>query len=703
MVRAGLLAACWAAGVSAAPVGKVVFFGEDGIYETASDGSLLRTILAHDRMSDEMELYPPAVGGICVDAELGVLGWTENIHPNNIPQHRIMVTAYDGTGTAVELERRTGELLGCRIDGATQTLYFVEFYSSNGGMKTNAIELAGPPWRAVGNVKQGDGTLTDNHNGGGLAFYDGEHFETASSKTKSVPGVFNGKFQLLSQSAAFPDWAGYVGYIAIQKDGSAVVVDSQMPNEKGRFTNLISVDPSDAEPHATIWTDSPVCPHIGYKSSEMACLQPSISATDVPGVLMYLGGSPADTIGFLDLATQTTTKAYTGSANQVGKTGIGPIIFVEPGTTPIPTTMIPATMAPPTPLPLTDAPPTHPPETSIPLTSIPPTHPPETEAPKTYVPTEAPLDCSIYLNPAKCKSITRLCEWNYDSRVCVLFGSRCSNNDEQSCVEIANCVWNEGDCLPADDCANQLRPDCIALSQCVWTNEIDGCMMANSAEEEGTSARVSLVVVIVLAFVGFCGCAVCLAVFVYLIRKSARKTAAIESARRAVASDEEQFSNNDTPTNAEKIRRVGDLREEMLLTQEVVGSPTTISRNAFQTPNGSDRDENDSSADELTAFLEENLADDHVVDGAPSSVYHNKDVLDGDILSDPTLRSNREKELMHKIAEARHNVKECTVQLAEKIKTDTMAHHRRASRGEGARVGSAALVSKHEDTSPGSP
>ncbi|KAJ9440230.1 hypothetical protein DIPPA_03157 [Diplonema papillatum] len=435
----------------------------------------------------------------------------------------------------------------------------------------------------------------------------------------------------------------------------------------------------------------------------MACLQPSISATDVPGVLMYLGGSPADTIGFLDLATQTTTKAYTGSANQVGKTGIGPIIFVEPGTTPIPTTMIPATMAPPTPLPLTDAPPTHPPETSIPLTSIPPTHPPETEAPKTYVPTEAPLDCSIYLNPAKCKSITRLCEWNYDSRVCVLFGSRCSNNDEQSCVEIANCVWNEGDCLPADDCANQLRPDCIALSQCVWTNEIDGCMMANSAEEEGTSARVSLVVVIVLAFVGFCGCAVCLAVFVYLIRKSARKTAAIESARRAVASDEEQFSNNDTPTNAEKIRRVGDLREEMLLTQEVVGSPTTISRNAFQTPNGSDRDENDSSADELTAFLEENLADDHVVDGAPSSVYHNKDVLDGDILSDPTLRSNREKELMHKIAEARHNVKECTVQLAEKIKTDTMAHHRRASRGEGARVGSAALVSKHEDTSPGSP
>ncbi|KAJ9443599.1 hypothetical protein DIPPA_25992 [Diplonema papillatum] len=662
MARAALVAAAWLAAGAAAydPIGKVIFFGEDGLYETTNDGSNLRLILAHDRMSDAGELYPPAVGGLCADSVLGVIGWTENISPNNIPQHRVLVTDFDGTSTAVQVAKRTGELLGCFIDRVTQTLYFTEFDASNSGMKTNQIELVGPPWEALGNVRQGDGTLTEGHNGGGLTFYDDELFETASSNTRSHPGVFNGKFRLLSQSAAFTGWAGYVGYIAAQKDGSAIVVDSQMPNEKDRTTNLISVDLSNSDPHTIVWEDSPVCPHIGYAASEMACLQPSISATDTPGLLLYLGGSPANTIGYIDLTTNTTTDVYRGTANQVGKTGIGPIMFVEPGLTPIPTTMIPATHAPPTPIPPTSAPPTHPPETGIPPTSIPPTHPPETKAPRTYVPTEAPLDCSIYLTPPKCKSITRLCEWNFDARLCVLFGSRCLSNDEQACVEVANCFWKDGECTPADDCASQPQPDCIALSQCVWTNEIDGCTMAHTAVEPGPSARANLVLVIVLLASGVGVCAVCLSVFVYRMRKSAEKAAAIESERRrAVFADEEDSLKNHTPTNAEKIRRVGDLREEMLLTQEFVGGPTTISRNAFQAP-GSDKDDKDSSADELSVFLEEHLV--HADGLLPESLCATVPGLE--VRTEP---GAREKELLHRIAEVRHSAP------AERIKADVKA------------------------------
>ncbi|KAJ9450887.1 hypothetical protein DIPPA_24345 [Diplonema papillatum] len=618
-VAAALLLACCRAPAPCAADGRVVFFGEDGIYEVGMNGAGLRTIVSLDRMSSDRELYPPAVGGLCVDRVLNVVAWTENVTPaGSIVQHRILKTAYSGGGAVEEILKRPGELWGCSIDGATGTLTFLEYYAKQGGVKAHEVGLTAP-YTDPGT--SGDGIKVPRHDGGGITRSGGENFMTLGYSQSDTSSVFDGDFKSFDTSQQFTGWLGYIGYIAADRSSrKAYVVDSEDPQDRGRSTNLIEVDLDDSAPHSIVWSDAPVCPHIGYAQNEMACLQPSIDTTDVPGKIVALTGSPADKIELLDLAGNGRATVYSGTAAQVGTTGIGPLCWVLSIDSPAPATDVP--IIPPTPLPQSEAPETGAPNTTVPLSPIPDTLSPTTTAPATGVPktalptTKAPISCKATFDD--CKKLAD-CEWIHQKGECILYGTLCPGAGEADCVATASCYWNPGPskCEVSQDCADVfVRDDCEPLTQCTWSTDIDGCVMLNSLQEPEDSPLMALLPFILIGAGIFCLLLACITVFVCTMKKGddREEQKKLEEEGRLLEADEEEMGAQPPPLpedglgggpvppvkDAVKDVDLAKVKEEMLYLQDVLYDPPALALAALEGDVAKDNDDDDDDDDLLS-------------------------------------------------------------------------------------------------------
>eukprot|EP01060_Flectonema_neradi_P034110 TRINITY_DN588_c4_g1_i1.p1 TRINITY_DN588_c4_g1~~TRINITY_DN588_c4_g1_i1.p1 ORF type:complete len:885 (+),score=183.79 TRINITY_DN588_c4_g1_i1:42-2696(+) len=528
----------------AAEDGKILFFGEDGLYEVAMDGTGLRHISQFNRGTDMVQdRYPPAVGGVCVDTTNKYVVWTENTDINLNLVHQVNIVDYTQSAPNPPSQLYTGltgEVLGCAIDHATQTLYFAE-YNYGGtvsGIRVYSGVISVNPFSAT-SLKKNSAPSAAVYEaiGGGLVYSGGIYLSAVDALGNPAVSTPTGvTFFDLATAKSYTSWQPIMGYMVLQPDGSAIVCDDTDPPS---FVNLVKVDLSDANGATSLWKGSPVSGHIAYGYYE-GSLSPTISATDTVDYIVYLGGNPSDTIYKVDLAgSKTPEMVYSASMNQMGSVGIGPLVWIPKDSntdapTPVPTdspnTSVPTAVPTEVPTPL-------PPGQTVAPTSVPTDTPPVatgvpvisngTDAPDVNTSAPPTVDCSLTTDFSLCHSLAPDCEWSTVDNACIEFGSACSlQSDKDSCFQYSACVWASslGQCLVTVICDTIRYPDeCGDHPECSWSKDTVSCIFQKAPEESKKDSRDNLALFVIIGAGALCGLVLCIGLCVYLVKRQEKK------------------------------------------------------------------------------------------------------------------------------------------------------------------------------------
>ena len=557
--------------------GRVLFFGEDGLYEVSMDGSGLRHISNFNRGTVGMSTrYPPAIGGVCVDPTNQYAVWTENtdINYNLVHQVNIVDITKSAPNPPTQLYTKLrGEVLDCAIDVATQTLYFAEYNygGSVSGIRVYSGVISINPFSATPLQKSSaPAAAVLEAIGGGIVFSAGKIYLSAVDAV-GAPAVTTPTgvtFFDLATAKSYASWQPIIGYMVLQSDGTAIVCDDTDPTSN---VNLVKVDLSDATGATSLWKGSPVSGHIAYGFYE-GSLSPTISATDTLDYIVYLSGLPSNKISKVDLAGSKTPEViYTASMNQMGDTGLGPIIWMTKDAVTDAPTMVP------TPGPNTSAPtfvPTDMPtslpagQTAVPTsvpTSVPATvSPGATAAP--VVNTSAPptVDCNKTVDSSICYSMAPDCEWSGKDSLCIAFGSSCATQtDKDSCFQYSACVWASslGQCLITIICDNIRYPDeCNDNPECTWSRDIASCIFQKQAEESNRDARDNLAIFVLIGAGALCLLILFVGLCVYLVKRrekkeEERKKKEEEDYLLKIHEEEEALRNPEVDENGKRVSR----------------------------------------------------------------------------------------------------------------------------------------------------
>eukprot|EP00754_Rhynchopus_humris_P023411 Rhum_TRINITY_DN14832_c21_g1::Rhum_TRINITY_DN14832_c21_g1_i1::g.124890::m.124890 len=342
--------------------GLIIFWNANGIHEVDMNASLPvgsppRTILAQPRGDDAAQLWPPVVGGLCVDPLSQVVVYTTNTHAGGTLRRTILLVELDGSTptplTVAELPTAAGDILyGCSINPTTRTISYVEFNEAEHRQRVSSVTFAGTKGaRTFGAPKQGIGMrVQETHpQGGGLTqLADGTLFMTAAEKTASaapsVPGLYklgSTKFTYVASCATKGDWRGHLGYPVTQSDGSFIIADaddSSVPSAS-RDTTVLLVPADQATPISNAARSGvPLSPHVGddaVPGETNIALSPTVAATSAAGSVLFLQGSPPGKIYSAEGLTGPKARpkfkaAYSElDAAGLGEYGIGPMVWTE--------------------------------------------------------------------------------------------------------------------------------------------------------------------------------------------------------------------------------------------------------------------------------------------------------------------------------------------------------------------------------------
>ena len=360
--------------------GLIIFWNANGIHEVDMNASLPagsppRTILAQPRGDDAAQLWPPVIGGLCVDPLSQVVVYTTNSHVGGTLRRAILLVELDGSSatplTVAELPTAAGDLVyGCSINSATRTISFVEFNKAEHRQRVSSVTFAGAKdARTFGAPTKGIGMrVQETHpQGGGLTqLADGTLFVTAAEKAASaapsVPGLYklgSTKFTYVASCATKGDWRGHLGYPVAQSDGSFIIADaddSTVPSAS-RDTTVLLVPADQATPISNAARSGvPLSPHVGddaLAGETNIALSPTVASTSASGSVLFLQGSPPSKIYSAEGLTGAKARpkfkaAYSElDAAGLGEYGIGPMVWTERSD---------LTLAPETPAPDTTAP-----------------------------------------------------------------------------------------------------------------------------------------------------------------------------------------------------------------------------------------------------------------------------------------------------------------------------------------------------------
>ena len=360
--KAALVAAClvMSCGVRAyEDHGLVVFWAKDGIHEIEMGSPNLETriILTQDRGDDKNRLWPPAIGGLCVDPVSEMVAWTEN-RPEAGKNHRtIYMTHIDGSMKdkppikLLELGTDDGDIVyGCAIDPIRKKLFFVEFDKSKHRQNVVSIAYTGAAgeWKAVGTTSLPNGfAVQESHpQGGGLTLVNGIPYMSAARKRQGgifVPGIYkleNDQWSGVDSCDTYGAWKGHLGYPVANTDGSLFINDgddSSKPSAS-RATEILKVPADLTSPlEKTSKVKIPLSNHVGDDSvpgeTNVIALSPTISATSSPLGVLFLQGRPPNNIYTAELKGATARpkfkSIYKAEPDELGEYGIGPMVWTE--------------------------------------------------------------------------------------------------------------------------------------------------------------------------------------------------------------------------------------------------------------------------------------------------------------------------------------------------------------------------------------
>eukprot|EP01064_Diplonema_japonicum_P007869 TRINITY_DN15490_c0_g1_i1.p1 TRINITY_DN15490_c0_g1~~TRINITY_DN15490_c0_g1_i1.p1 ORF type:complete len:782 (+),score=180.41 TRINITY_DN15490_c0_g1_i1:88-2433(+) len=651
--------------------GTLLLWGEDGLHKVDVKAGTETMLLAQPRESGS-KAFPPAIGGMCVDTTAGIIVWTENPSASTI-RHAVSIMTMEGA-SKTELFTRSGNLLGCAIDSATSTIYFVEYYStgsgSGGGYKIHSTVLSGAPgsWAASSiNSRDPGMSVPDTQPGGGV-FLGGDVAITSGPPSKG--GVFKvvGRSLKPTTTSAAYTW-GFIGQGARQADGSLLLLDSDDLSSSARRARVVRSYVDDSQPTTVVWDSSPLAPPVGYPDST-GVLQPSITSTKVVDEVYAIQGSPADTVILVDVKSPAgAVTVFSAPASMVAGTGIGPVVWVEEDTTKAPDTPAPDTLVPDTAEPTT-APDTNPPDTVAPgATKAPDTVAPGTtpapdtvspvsvtSAPPTPPPTPAPrTDCGTAANRGVCMSMTG-CEWSEGSQVCIVYGSECvKQSAEKDCRIIPSCHWDAaaGKCLIAENCAKETKAsECNAKAQCKWSSDIDGCIIQKEAALKEENSTNTLLMFILIALAALCLCSIMILLLLYTLRAKKQQAMLVHEKEVDVVPEKS--------VGATKVEC------EMRRMKEMLYNPPPIAKDRIYTPT-SDKDKDTETEEEEDIFALPEMKDgfgEYVEDrGVERDLEGLEEV-------DESRQTETERELMEKIRQEKQDL-EMHVALLQDYKSES--------------------------------